>query len=117
MNIVYTVRDSKFTFNRDYAETLLSSEELSLLREIANFVDMPFYAVARRLDAVLTYFPSCFGIEGFERLAKAVSRSVEPGSYIEFLTSENEIIRYVFLFDTVERWTVPHILYAKKEEI
>lgn len=51
-----------------------------------------------------------------EQVFKAVSRSVEPGGYVEFIDGEN-ITRYVFLFDTVERWTVPCILYAQKEAI
>lgn len=55
-------------------------------------------------------------IDFMERVFKAISRSVEPGSYIEF-KDDDALVRYVFLFDTVERWTVPHILYAKKEEI
>ena len=55
-------------------------------------------------------------IDLMEQVFKAISRSVEPGSYIEF-KDDDALVRYVFLFDTVERWTVPHILYAKKEEI
>lgn len=55
-------------------------------------------------------------IDFMEQVFKAVSKSVEPGTYIEFQIDES-LVRYVFLFDTVERWTVPHILYAKKEEI
>lgn len=55
-------------------------------------------------------------VDFMERVFKAISRSVEPGSYIEF-KDDDALVRYVFLFDTVERWTVPHILYAKKEEI
>lgn len=55
-------------------------------------------------------------VDFMEKVFKAVSRSVEPGSYIEFIDGET-LVRYMFLYDTVERWTVPTVLYAKKEEI
>ena len=56
------------------------------------------------------------GIEFMERVFKAVSKSVEPGAYIEFWDGDT-IIRYDFLYDTVERCTVPHIMYAQREAI
>ena len=52
----------------------------------------------------------------FEPVLKAISRYVEPGSFFEF-DEYGDLYRYVFLFDTVEKWTVPHITYAKKEAI
>lgn len=61
-------------------------------------------------------FPAEETVNFMEQVFKTISRSVEPGSYIEF-KDDDALVRYVFLFDTVERWTVPHILYAKKEEI
>lgn len=51
-----------------------------------------------------------------EQVFKAVSKSVEPGAYIEFWDGDS-LVRYDFLYDTVERCTVPHILYAKKEAL
>lgn len=51
-----------------------------------------------------------------ERVFKAISKSVEPGAYIEFWDGDT-LIRYDFLYDTVERCTAPHILYAKREAI
>lgn len=55
-------------------------------------------------------------IDLMERVFKAISRSVEPGSYIEF-KDDDALVRYVFLFDTVELWSEPYILYSKKEAI
>lgn len=51
-----------------------------------------------------------------ERVFKAISKSVEPGAYIEFVDGDT-FVRYDFLYDTVERCTVPHILYTKREAI
>lgn len=51
-----------------------------------------------------------------EQVFKAISKSVEPGTYIEFMDGES-LIRYAFFWDTVERWTVPYVLYTKKEAI
>ena len=56
-------------------------------------------------------------IAEFEEFIKAISKAVEPGSYIEFETDRGDLVRYVFLHDSVERWTKPHILYAQKEAI
>lgn len=55
-------------------------------------------------------------IDFMERVFKAISRSVEPGAYIEFWDGDT-IVRYDFLYDTVERCTVPHILYSRREVI
>lgn len=51
-----------------------------------------------------------------ERVFKTISRSVEPGAYLEFLQVDM-LFRYDFLYDTVERCTVPHILYSRREVI
>ena len=64
----------------------------------------------------IDYLPTEETIDRMEQVFKALSRSVDPGTYIEF-KSDGALIRYVFLFDTVERWTVPYILYTKKEAI
>lgn len=52
----------------------------------------------------------------FEKILKAICEAVESGCYLEF-SDYGEFFRYVFLHDHVERWTVPTILYAKKEVI
>lgn len=62
------------------------------------------------------YFPTEETIDLMEQVFKAISRSVEPGSYIEFW-DDDTIVRYDFLYDTVERCTVPHILYSRREVI
>jgi len=62
------------------------------------------------------YFPTEETIDLMERVFKTISRSVEPGSYIEFKVDDS-LIRYDFLYDTVERCTVPHILYSRREVI
>lgn len=62
------------------------------------------------------YFPTEETIDLMERVFKTISRSVEPGSYIVFKVDDT-LVRYDFLYDTVERCTVPHILYAKKEAL
>lgn len=51
-----------------------------------------------------------------EQVFKAISKSVEPGAYIEFWDGDS-LIHYDFLYDTVERCTVPHILYSSREVI
>ncbi len=61
-------------------------------------------------------FPAEETIDLMEQVFKTICKSVEPGSYIEF-KDDDTLVRYVFLYDSVERWTVPHILYAKKEAI
>ena len=55
-------------------------------------------------------------IDLMEQVFKAISKSVEPGTYIEFWDGDT-IVRYDFLYDTVEKCTVPHILYARREVI
>ena len=55
-------------------------------------------------------------VDLMEQVFKAISKSVEPGTYIEFWDGDT-IVRYDFLYDTVERCTAPHILYAKREVI
>ena len=55
-------------------------------------------------------------IDLMEKVFKAVTKLVEPGSYIEFI-DEDTLVRYDFLYDTLERCTVPHILYTKREVI
>lgn len=62
------------------------------------------------------YFPTEETIDLMERVFKTISRSVEPGSYIEFKVDDS-LIRYDFLYDTVECCTAPHILYTKREAI
>lgn len=51
-----------------------------------------------------------------EDIFKAISRAVEPGSFLEF-SDDGDLLRYVFLYDVVEKWTVPHVLFEKKEAI
>lgn len=53
---------------------------------------------------------------GFEEVLRTIKKFVEPGAFIEIL-GRGGLFRYVFLYDTVEKWTVPYILYAKKEAI
>lgn len=55
-------------------------------------------------------------VDFMEQVFKAISKSVEPGRYIEFWNGDS-LVRYDFLYDTVERCTVPHILYTKREAI
>lgn len=61
-------------------------------------------------------FPAEETVDFMEQVFKAISKSVEPGAYIEFWDGDT-IIRYDFLYDTVERCTVPHILYSRREVI
>lgn len=61
-------------------------------------------------------FPAEETVDFMEQVFKAISKSVEPGTYIEFKDGES-LIRYAFFWDTVERWTVPYILYTRKEAI
>lgn len=61
-------------------------------------------------------FPAEETVDFMEQVFKAISKSVEPGAYIEFWDGDT-IIRYDFLYDTVERCTVPHILYTRREVI
>lgn len=57
-------------------------------------------------------YPVC----DFEELLKSICRYVEPGSFIE-LSDDGELFRYVFLFDTLEKWTHPHTFFATQEAI
>lgn len=72
-------------------------------------------------DGNLTVFECDRWIDGeeiaiMERVFRAISKSVEPGTYIEFIYGKS-LVRYAFFWDTVERWAVPYVLYAKKEKI
>lgn len=57
------------------------------------------------------------GIALMEKTFKVISRVVEPGGYLEFTDDGNSLVRYMFLYDAVERWSVPHVLYTRKEAI
>lgn len=55
-------------------------------------------------------------IDFMEKVFKAISKSVVVGARIEFIDGDS-LVRYDFLYDTVERCTAPHIIYAKREAI
>lgn len=61
-------------------------------------------------------FGGLASIRLMEDIFKAISRAVEPGSFLEF-SDDGDLLRYVFLYDVVEKWTVPHVLFEKKEAI
>lgn len=57
------------------------------------------------------------GLPEMEKAFKSIVRYVRPGSYVEFEIEGGGLIRYDFLYDTVERCTAPYIFYAKREAV
>ena len=55
-------------------------------------------------------------IDFMEQVFKTISKAVVVGACVEFIGG-NTFVRYDFLYDTVERCTVPHILYTRREVI
>lgn len=93
-------------------------DDFSVIESVCDFFGFEFESDADGIHMV-NFFDGIGGVASIdlmEKVFKAISRAVEPGSFIEF-SDDGELVRYVFLYDVVEKWSVPHVLFKKKEAI
>lgn len=93
-------------------------DDFAVIERVCDFFGLEFETDPDGLHLV-GFFDGIGGlasIDLMEQVFKAISRAVEPGSFLEF-SDDGDLLRYVFLYDVVERWTVPHVLFEKKEAI
>lgn len=99
-------------------ETYYDDDDFSVIASVCDFFGFEIESDTDGIHMV-DFFDGIGGVASIdlmEKVFKAISRAVEPGSFIEF-SDEGELIRYVFLYDVVEKWSVPHVLFKKKEAI
>lgn len=100
------------------AAPLVITDELGFLRAAISVYGFGVSKGDNCLCALVDFHDNMsWRIAEFEEFIKAISKAVEPGSYIEFETDRGELVCYDFLYDTVERCTAPHILYSRREVI
>lgn len=109
----------------DFPDSLVNEDMLTDSDEmlVCEFFDIfGFYLNPTREDGLIIeeFEDGICGWASFgllHEVFKAISKAVEPGSFIEFVTDSGDLFRYVFLYDVVEKWSVPHVLFKKKEAI
>ena len=107
---VNALRDAEFSVSS------LCDEDIEWLAEFFNDYGFDCLVYSSIDEFSIDDMPRDCIDRNFEKAMKTISKAVEPGSFLEF-SDDGDLFRYVFLYDVVEKWSVPHVLFEKKEAI